>query len=168
MGCHTWVYKKINPQPTKEEIKEALEPYLKNLIKRIIIFDTEELKRIQWFVDHCDDIENYRENYEKDINNKVEFLSKEAELYQFKYNSAIFLECKGNFVIYDFKSNAYYENINCRDDMFRCFDYEAEALHSKEETLGFIKNNKNSIENINFDEINKFWDENPDGLIDFG
>jgi hypothetical protein len=51
--------------------------------------------------------------------------------------------------------------------MFRCYDWSQENLHSREETLICIKENKN-VEDVNIDKINEFWDKYPDGLIDFG
>ena len=52
--------------------------------------------------------------------------------------------------------------------MMRCYDYSQENLHSREETLALIKNNNNTVEEVNIEKINEFWDKYPDGLIDFG
>lgn len=63
-----------------------------------------------------------------------------------------------------------YSKIDTPHDLFRIFKYNDAKLLSFEQTMEFIKRNK---ENIRFTEnweekLKEFWAKNPDGVIEFG
>ena len=191
MGCLTWGYKRMNPQPTDAQLTKKLKDYCidnYNFCKDIVInnkhvlddkyedpyypFKTlDEAKKAlidyKWALDNCEHSDDYKANYENDIKNNVDPLSIEAELYIKKYSPY----CDENepMIIYDEQTHAFYMETDegYGNNMFRCYDWSQENLHSREETLICIKENKN-VEDVNIDKINEFWDKYPDGLLDFG
>ncbi len=190
MGCHTWGYRKISPQPTKEQITKAFKELFQRMIdncKGILsnkhfnydddnsIYKSQEeaeqdLKNLQWFLENCEHSDDYKVNYENDLKNNDGELSIESELYELKHDLSIFDETISPLRIFDEKTNAYYIETEdyYKDNMFRCYDWNQENLHSREETLKLIENNNNTVEDVNIDKVNEFWDKYPDGLIDFG
>lgn len=63
-----------------------------------------------------------------------------------------------------------YTDVETPHDLFRIGSYADDKLLSLQQTMEFIKNNKDNIwfsENWE-DELKKFWHENPNGVIEFG
>lgn len=71
------------------------------------------------------------------------------------------------FNILHYENGVLYEEIDEFHDLFRVGDYPETTLHSFEETTEFIENNKVKGD-IYWDELKKFWEKYPDGLITFG
>jgi hypothetical protein len=64
-----------------------------------------------------------------------------------------------------------YTDIDTPHDLFRIGTYPTNVLLSLEETLQFIENNKEIIYGFANDyekELIQFWENNPDGVIEFG
>ena len=190
MGCLTWGYKRMNPQPTDEQLTKKLKDccidnynFCKDIVKnnKHVLDDKyedtyypfkslehakTELINYKWAVDNCEHSDDYKVNYENDIKNNVDPLSIEAELYIKKYSPYY----EESLIIYDEQTHAFYMETDegYGNNMFRCYDYSQENLHSREETLALIENNNNTVDEVNIDKINEFWNKYPDGLIDFG
>ncbi len=81
-----------------------------------------------------------------------------------------------NMSIWDFQSNGhitdyyinekYYQEVSEYYNTFRS-DYREENLFSLEETLDYIKKNNCYITDIEIEQLKEFWNEYPDGLINF-
>lgn len=161
MGCHTWFYKKINPQPTYSEVKENVINKFKKEIdftNRLIVGDIDK-----------DLLEAYPEwtpeygyKYKSILGRQLQFIEKDlcyTALYN-RYNSGG-LTININNILYI--ETEYH-------DLFRKYKYPDDILFSLKETLEYIERYKEEItiyENT-FKRLEQFWDEYPDGLICFG
>lgn len=160
MGNHTWFYKKSNI--TLQDCK-----------KRAI-------NNLQYYIDlikNSDDLDFNKEHYIKTSNRIIDWIKNN------KITNACYrlLDEIGYF---DSKTKIYYvSDKELPHDTFRVDDYLNLKLYSFQETVDFLEKNdskirysktifdktdrevlkKNAIE-----ELKKFWDENPDGMIDFG
>lgn len=167
MGCHTWFYKKMNPQPTYDEIKAVVISNMKkgaDLYQRMIDDKlSEDIK------------ENYPE-WNKEMGEKylpiklrmIRMVEKDlckvavCRRYEPSYSAMVLtIFVNGNFYTY---------TDDLPHDLFRIGEYPTDKLFSLEETLSFIEKNEKKISFwINWKtHLEKFWMEYPDGMIDFG
>lgn len=168
MGCHTWFYTKINPQPSWEDIKEDNKD-------RIL----KEIKCLETIIDRTMDeelLEAYPE-WTKEYGEKHIVIAQE-ELedllntdndklkYYYRYKSNVL----GTLTVYDKNKNLFYNNNNMPHGLFRIGGYPDDRLFSLEETLAYLDKNKEFITTYDYtiESVTKFWNENPEGLIEFG
>ena len=173
MGCHTWFYKKADPQPEYEEIRLK---YLKMLDSNIEFYTKHingtldentrylfEDSTIEDSIKHLEITKRIRRIVEKR-------LCKVATVRHATYCSIIPHHlCERNGQLY-LDAGLH--------DVFRIGDYPEDELLSFEETLQFLERNNDKIfwgsspDHIGREEVIKrlkeFWDKNPDGLIEFG
>ncbi len=168
MGCHTWFYKKINPQPTWELVKENNKSRLLNEIHicQQMIDGTLEQEVI-------DDFPEWTKEYgekcmikpKKELDELLDENSKRLKFcYAYEHfktgtGHSIFIKDKGFYVTSNFLPH----------DLFRIRD-NLNNLFSLKETLDFMDKNKEIITTYDYtiDRLTKFWEENPDGVINFG
>jgi hypothetical protein len=167
MGCHTWFYKKVDPQPTYEEVKT----YVIDRIKKEIDFDERLISDRNSFDSEL--LETYPEwtsehgQYCKEINErKLRIVSsnycKLAVCNKYKYNDnlTIYIEGKG-FYVYSH---------DLPHDIFRKYGYPDDKLFSLQETLDYINNIENqcTVYDYTVQKLTEFWTKYPDGVIKFG
>jgi len=152
MGCHTWFYKKSNLSVKDAQLKaiNLLSYYNKSanfLLKenRYNDFTKEQL-----------------ENWIKSNNRLLKWINNDwitTGCYRI-LSDGIYLKSK----------DTYYVDAEAHD-LFRIGGYPNDKLFSLEETLLFIENNKENIGKIDdfcYQLLSEFWQENPDGMINFG
>lgn len=160
MGCHTWFYKKINPQPTYEEVKE-------NVLNQFYI----ELDFYNNTLNGCDIDEELLSVY-------PEFTT------EYYIKAKAITERQIAFIKKDLCKKAIYDRysclrlnidsvlyVNCEyHDLFRKYTFSEDKLFSLEETLNYIEKYKDEISLFEdtFELLKEFWNKYPDGVIDFG
>lgn len=168
MGCHTWFYKKLNPQPTYDEVKEQV-------LRR---FAQGNIDLYQKMIDGTLDSdlkEAYPEWNEEmgrkylPIMNRTKRMienghCKVAVCKRYEHNES-FQELT-QYVNGEF----YVSTNNLPHDLFRRYDYPEDKLFSLKETMDFISIWKDKMTFFDGweDRVRKFWIENPDGMIEFG
>ena len=167
MGCHTWFYKKWNVSldEAKSNLIEIIDKEIETT-ERFMYSPTEEDKEFL----------SYHPEYEDcDLMGELEDLIKFKDNIQNLSNDEIFEEFSGRCMkvcryvkgkgLFLYKSDG-----SLTHDLFRKYGYPDDTLHSLEETLSYISDTKNEC--VVFDFTNegliKFWNEYPDGMIDFG
>lgn len=167
MGCHTWFYYKLDPQPIYEDVKN-------NVLKKQIYFDINFYNSI---LNDTMDKEYLEENpeltkeyafkkiqvvkrKERMIKNN---LCREAVCKKFKYRNELTKYISGR--------GFYISTHELTHDLFRIGDYDQTKLFSYEETMKFIENNRNKIyyfHNTWKEDMIDFWKTYTDGMICFG
>lgn len=169
MGCHTWFHKKINV--SYEEARDSLVKKYKS-----------NIELTQKWIDNPNDDEyvdmlKYYEYY------TIEYLTEQNEIDRRKLRMVESGYCKeavmrkyDNNTIDKFNVYHYIKNVGMFVDceyhnLFRIPGYPEDMLFSLEETIEFIKINKNFIYWYANDwekRLNEFWEKYPDGMITFG
>lgn len=166
MGCHTWFCKKLNPQPSYEEVKSEVIQHLKYNIKYFndYINNYPNFKdKIVFYDFTIEESKNYIKLYERQCRMIENNLCKKAvcNKYKHKLDLTYFIENKGFFIACDYTQN----------DIFRINKYEDTILFSFSETIDFITINRDKINYFKENWLEKlidFWNNNPDGFIKFG
>ena len=194
MGCHTWFYKKVNPQPTEEDkIQQFLET-ARNLRKHIADglskggfeyhtrednwypFKTREeveqrLVDIDWMMQHASEYKKFKPDIFSSIRNEVGVDLFESVNHWF---APIDVDSMDEFYNknekYDYLTKCvngiYYSNVRRYDDLFRYGKY-GECLFSEEQMWKLIEDNKIEINDGVKDKLKEFWSLYPDGIIYF-
>lgn len=144
MGCHTWFYKKwdISLEEAKSQLKEIIE----NSIAHKEQWEVEE--NLEYFID---------------LKNSLDTMS-EKEIFEYfsGYNKNVceYIEDKGLFIY----------TRGLPHDLFRKYGYPEDTLFSLEETLEYMYTPKNKCKIFDWSEelVRKFWEEYPNGMINFG
>lgn len=165
MGCHTWTYTKLEPQPTWEDIK-------KNVIEQF----EDEVSFGEQLMNDRESInpkllEAYPEwNYEfgqrlKDINERRLRLVKNDRCKEACYNRYDTKDFS-----YNYANGIYYVKVRGFHDMFRRNGYPNDKLFSLQETLDYINNKDNNctVYEDTIELLEAFWSTCPNGMIDFG
>lgn len=189
MGCHSWFYKKINPQPTKEDkinqfIEQSTE-WCKKLEKALANngFDwgdgddvdkwfpfeskdatQENLEKYKWMISNVHHYENYA-NFES-ADDKI--LSKEEQLYlDVEDWQAPSEDGNGFDTLTMHIDGVYYTHVGKYDDVFRYNNYDTYVL-SEDEMWNLITSNNIIISDNAKSKLKEFWSLYPDGVIYFG
>jgi len=149
MSCHTWCYKK------ERDVSKN------DLIKEIIKGLTSEAESSERYLDEHPS----NKEVEKDLKNQLRILnlfkdgkiSSESAISR-AYNNLYHAE----FLYYD---GSFYSETEYHD-IFRIGGYPEDMLTSFEETNVFIK--ENMCYAIDYERLVKFWEEFPEGLLEFG
>lgn len=169
------IFHKYDVNKCTKESQEEIEEfdyhfdYILNREKKMM-----ECNRKRMEGDFLEAMESYRNLKQKDIidDYMIDFFLMnwtpegwpEGESVHLDYHDGIFYqECDEN-----------YKSIN--HDVFRVSDYPDVVLHSYDEYLEFVSNPKNGAQLNHFDDtwegahkqMKRFWDEFPDGVVDFG
>ena len=184
MGCHTWFYKLIDEQPTKEEkvrsfverekrfrskIEEALSNggFFYRDGKDWYPFEDEEearehLQLLDWFIENSSRYEEFKDDYDSIDWNSSEPITKEQELY------AAVDDYSPDDLEMVFKYNGkYYENLPEYGDVFRYHEY-GKVLESKEATYELLENEACWKDERTYERVDEFWEKYPDGIIALG
>jgi hypothetical protein len=165
MGCHTWFYKKIKPQPTYQEVKEQV---------------------LERFVDG--NIELYQQmidgTLEDDIKDAYPEWNKEMGMRYLPVMERIRRRIEGDFCkvavcnryehdedLTTFEFDTFYVSTDeLPHDLFRIGHYPENKLYSLYQTMKFINENKEKMSFCDDWEkyLQEFWMKNPDGMIQFG
>lgn len=191
MGCHTWFYKKVNPQPTREDkINQFIEQtgeYCKRLETALNNdgFDWEDvdkwypygdrasvekrLSEYKWMlenVEHYDDdsfIKNSDSPYIRDYFYEIV----EDWLAPIDEDSKM---C-GKDTKYDSGTTCingiYYSRVRRYGDIFRYRNYDT-VIFSEDEMWKLINDNNIIIDDETKNKLKEFWTLYPDGMIYFG
>jgi hypothetical protein len=168
MGCHTWFYKKVDLtldefyEKEIKSVKKDLNYSLKTQEKVDKLGINEYLKQnpnSPW------EVKDLR-NLHYDINNTKYVLS---VLESRTLNLNDYLEDTFSYYVY-IEGKGFYVDTDYHD-LFRIYGYPEDKLFSLKETLDFItkyeKENDVKVE-VEMNLLKEFWDEFPDGMIDFG
>jgi hypothetical protein len=166
MGCHTWFYKKIKG-PTKAEaagkVEEAFQKEVKFLQR--LIDDRESIDQ--------DLLEAYPEWTAEFAQEKILFWNEQIG----KIQSGFFTEdwiferyLEMNMSIQSYiPGKGWYDSTDeLPHDLFRHGGYPDDTLHSLEETLTYIKKNKCTTYEYTEESLKEFWNNHPEGMINFG
>ena len=184
MGCHTWFYKLIDEQPTKEE-------KVRSFVERSSIFrdkccealknggfshrngkdwypfeDEEEarwhLQLLDWFIENASRYEEFKDDYDSIDWNSGETMTKEQELY-----AAVEDYSRDELEMVIKHNGKYYENLPEYGDAFRYHEY-GKVLVSKEATYELLENKACWKDGRTYERVDEFWEKYPDGIIELG
>ena len=182
MGCHSWFYKKVNPQPTREDkinqfIEQSTEwcKELENALVNNGFFHEDEdkwypfkskdkvqenLEKYKWMIDNANHYEDYAD-VEKT-------LSKEARLYLDVEDWQAPSEDGNGFDTLTMHINGvYYTHVDKYNDIFRYNNYDTYVL-SEDEMWDLLTSNNICISDDVKSKLKEFWTLYPDGAIYFG
>jgi len=160
MGCHTWFYKKIDVS-----YEEAKRYVISSYEKEIELLN-------KWTVEHG---LKYKPIYERKLQLVKSDRCKVAVCNRYEHVDGVtyYVKDKGFFVSSD----------ELPSNLFRIGNYPEDKLFSLDETLKFIEDNKDKVyfTSTIFDKrdvdllkqeaiikLESFWNEYPDGMINFG
>lgn len=181
MGCHTWFYKK-SKTPTTEEMKSVVKDhcereleFLEKLIHRREEIDQDLLEAYpEWTPEYAIENKARWENLLAFSNGEpIDLTIFGKFFFEENYTEDSLLEnlyssWSGNLMTY-VKGKGFYETTDFHD-VFRKYRYPDDQLFSLEETLAYINNPENgcsTYENTT-EMLKRFWEEHPDGMINFG
>lgn len=186
MGCHSWFYKKVNPQPTREDkinqfIEQSTE-WCKELEKALANngFDWEDedkwypfkskdkvqenLEKYKWMIDNAHHYEDYADF--ESVDDKT--LSKEEQLYlDVEDWQAPSEDGDGYDSLTTHINGVYYSHVGKYYDIFRYNNYDT-YVSSEDEMLDLLTSNNICISDDVKSKLKEFWTLYPDGLIYFG
>lgn len=184
MGCHTWFYKRLENQPTREEkirscvehderfrtqINDALKNggFVYRTEKTWYPFESEEKARehvdlLDWRIANASHYEDFKADYDAIDWNSGEALTREQELYAAveDYTPLEF----GDVVCH---KGVYYENVPEYGDVFRYYEY-GKVLESKEAMYELLENEGCWKDDRTYKRVGEFWEKYPDGIIELG
>lgn len=183
MSSHTYLYQRLKPQPTKEEIVENFRKRCSRFLRvtERIIKDNEDrneddyypydnksdaeagIARLKWMLEHADNCFKYKKFFDSEWESGSRDLSYGADLYEY---AVLNYETK-NFkkTYYDDETDSYYVETN-PTDLFRINDDC--TLRSREETEDYLKKHNIELEHDSRSSLISFWIKNPDGIIIIG
>ena len=165
MGCHTWFYTLADPQPTYEEIRSKLidlykseQGYYQRHLSGTLdedeafLFEDKTIQESTHAVQVLDRLIRRLENRTC----KVATLRRVYQIGSYTY-------CETNGLIY--------KPVRNFEDLFRN-PYSDVELLSFEDTIKFIEQNSDRVwfaysAEITMQKLRQFWDENPNGMINF-
>ena len=186
MSCHTLFYKKVNPQPTREDkIKQFIEQTTA-WCKKIEIalanngFDLEDedkwypfeskqtaqknLEKYRWMISNAHHYEDYADVESADDKT----LSKEEQLYLDIENwQAPSEDSKGYDSLTIQINGIYYSNVSKYNDIFRYNNYDT-YISSEDEMWDLLTSNNICISDAVKERLKEFWLLYPEGLTYFG
>jgi len=149
MGCHTWCYKKERDISNEELIKEII----KGLSSQAEYSE-------RYLYEHPSN-----KDVEKDLKNQLRILNlfKDGKISSESVISRAYNDLnRCEFLYHD---GSFYKETEYHD-IFRIGGYPEDMLTSFEETNVFIK--ENMCYSIDYERLVKFWEEYPEGLLEFG
>ena len=194
MGCHTWFYKKVNPQPTREDkinqfiertnkwskrLEDALSndgfnwededkwyPYgSKSAVKK-------RLEDCDWAISNANHYEDYSniKNTEGEISSREKFLYNGVENWKAPIDKD-HIDFGHKNVKFDDTTmcinGIYYSSVSRYSDIFRLYSYDT-YVFSEEEMWDLINANAITINDGVKEKLKEFWSSYPDGMICFG
>lgn len=187
MGCHSWFYKRVNPQPTREDkinqfIEQSTE-WCKELEKALAnngSFPEEDgyvwypfkskdevkknLEKYKWMIDNAHHYEDYADFESADDKT----LSKEEQLYLDVEDWQAPSEDEDEDDSLTIHINGvYYSHVGKYYDIFRYNNYDT-YVSSEDEMWDLITSNNICISDDVKSKLKEFWSLYPDGVIDFG
>ncbi len=165
MGCHTWFYKKwnVNIDEAKTKLLKIIDENIKST-ERLMCSPTEEDKEF---------LSEHPEYEDCDLMGEVEELEKlKSNIDNFSDDEIFEKFCEASLKVSRYVKGYglfIYED-NMPHDLFRKYGYPDDTLHSLEETLAYIEDSKNECVVFEYtnEYLKKFWNEYPNGMIDFG
>lgn len=148
MGCHTWFYKKkkeISDEEAKNHVMLTLDREIQFLEGSLGELDTEDKTQLRFFRRVLKGLEKGTIGSRKTL-------------------SALYYRDGGD-ISEIYHEGHVYEEIGV-SDLFRIGGYPEDVLGSPAETKEFIE--RNGIKKVNWEKLDRFWNEHPDGLIRFG
>jgi len=168
MGCHTYFYEKIEPQPTKEEIKDLVAAALiKNIEfwQKMIHGDIDSKLMDaypEWTIEYG--------SYYRAIDKRRLRMINAGHCVEATYNKY----CESYYSLFGklthkSKANKFYIE-TVYSDVFRKGGYPDIELTSLKETLDYINNPENYCQTYEWTNkrLEEFWNKHPNGLICFG
>ena len=183
MGCHTWFYKLIDEQPTKEEkvrsfverfskfrdkcrealknggfsYRDGLDWYPYEDRKEVVKY----LERLDWMIENASRYEDFKKDYDSIDWHSCVPMTKEQELYAavdyYSQDDSIVIKHDGK----------YYMNVPAYGDAFRFHEY-GKVLESKDATYKLLENETCWKDGRTYDLVDEFWEKYPDGIIELG
>lgn len=188
MGCHTWFYKKVNPQPTREDkINQFIErtgERCKNLETVLANdgFDWEDedkwypygnraavekrLSEYKWMLEN---VEHYDDSIKSNASSYIrDYFYDTVEDWKAPIDEDSRI-CGIN-TKYDKTTcvnGIYYSSVHRYNDIFRYHNYDT-VIFSEDEMWKLINDNNINIDDEVKKELKEFWTLFPDGMIYFG
>jgi hypothetical protein len=171
MGCHTWLYKKIET-PSYEHIqKSVIHWYKKNINEMRNMYKQFDEGTLSDSDKECFENCNFGKYREKWINMCLIW---ERQMRMVENGLCKVATCKKyaenqeGLVTY-IDGKGFYKSIKY-GDIFRRYDYPVDKLWSYFETMEYVNNPANEcvLYDTSYKCIKEFWDKHPDGMIDFG
>jgi len=172
MGCHTWFFKKVEPQPTYEEVRERYLHHLKIEMGYHERFLSGTLSEEEEFL---------FENFTKEISlHHLSVLSRKYRIVEGRYCKLATMRHYRNTELnapeFSDKDLQFYEDVEGTHDIFRIGGYPEDELFSMEETLEFLNNHDDEIFSRQYscakeeiiEKLQEFWNKYPNGRITFG
>ena len=164
MGCHTWFYNRMEPQPEYEIVKESV-------IKSMEV----EIHYHEEYISGLtpkEDLWMYIDSTIESIKNRIDVIKRKLRMIKGGYCKIATMKyyawhCNFN-IEFSRKTNMFYTGVDYHD-VFRVSDFPADELFSFEETMDFIE--KRVVRFVDDDwksSIENFWKIYPNGMINFG
>ena len=195
MGCHTWFYKKVNPQPTEEDkIQQFLaktKSFRQKLVKATENGGFEyDVNKKEWYpYNKREDVENAITDIDWMLQHVNEYKKFDPNIYSgIDYEIGVDLfesvnhwlatiddDSRDDFWDKNAKyddltmsiDGIYYSNVRRYDDIFRYHNYDSYVM-SEDEMWKLIEDNNIEITEGVKDKLKEFWSLYPDGMIYFG
>lgn len=152
MGCHTWFYKKVD-----RTIEEAREKVIKQFNDDIEFWENALIQ---------DDYEVPYGFTREDVRNLIKVRHRQIRIIEkglcdkavYKRQPELSRFYLGNLYI---EAEGYH-------DLFRIGGYPEDVLTSYEQCVKFIEGAGCSTYELTYKRLKEFWNEHPDGIIEFG
>lgn len=195
MGCHTWFYKKVNPQPTEEDKIQQFLTETKSFRQKLVNalenggfeydvnkkewypYHTREdvekaIADIDWMLQHVNEYKKFDPNIYSGIDYEIGF-----DLFESVNHWLATIDDDSRDDVWDKNAKyddltmsidgIYYSNVRRYDDIFRYHNYDSYVM-SEDEMWGLIEDNNIEITEGVKDKLKEFWSLYPDGMIYFG
>jgi hypothetical protein len=177
MGCHTWFYRKVN-----RTLEEARELYIKDHKKSIIRFK-EMLNNPE------DEVRAAYSWTDENLDHAIKIMERQVQMVEKELcNVAVFNHQPEDHRSRDYEFEKKNNTLYCTDDelphdIFRIGGYPEDRLFSLEETLQYLgshddkigyadtifnETDRNILKESAIKRLKKFWEDHPDGMIEFG
>jgi hypothetical protein len=181
MGCHTWFYKKI--EVTEDQVREDVTKYLKREIdfydRLVNNRDGIDKDLLETYPEWTKEYGLYHKPiYERRLRIIEKGLCKLAMYYKYKST-----KLGGVYHFDKHTCTMYVSTDSLPHDTFRRGGYPEDKLLSLEDTLKYLEDNddiiyytstifdktdRNILKDKSIERLKKFWNEYPEGMIDFG
>ena len=164
MGCHTWFYAKIEPQPTYEEVKQNVINHLEEKIDfyNEVVNGNLDSEFLEVYPELTPEFGlKYKSIYERKLQFVKKDLCKKAVYNNYRLSEdVLIINVNGTL----------YQDIDEYHDLFRKYKYPEDMLFSLKETLEYIEKYKDEIiiYEDTYSMLEEFWEEYPNGMIRFG
>jgi hypothetical protein len=164
MSCHTWFYipiEKVEYEITKKYLIDTLNNEIRFFEKYIKYPLNED------YLDILEDFPHWTIEY---MQHKIDIWKRQLRLVEGGYcKEAVNKKFERSNKLIIYRNGNHYENSEFHD-IFRKYNYPEIELYSYQETIDYISNveNRCNIYDYTMEQLKKFWNKYPNGMIRFG